>query len=57
MIFIGFIVGAISMGVYGTSGDAMMHCFLLDEEVNDVPRQQHPALQSFLNEERGEKKK
>jgi hypothetical protein len=56
MVLIGFIVGAVSMGVYGTSGDAMMHCFLLDEEIHDVPRQSHPELQSFLNEEREEKK-
>ena len=56
MILIGFIVGVISMGVYGTSADAMMHCFLLDEEIHDVARQSHPALSNFLNEEREEKK-
>ncbi len=56
MVFIGFIVGCISMGVYGTSADAMMHCFLLDEEIHDVPKQSHPALADFLNEEREEKK-
>jgi hypothetical protein len=56
MVFIGFLVGSISMGVYGTSGDAMMHCYLLDEEIHDVPRQSHPALQGFLQEERQEKK-
>jgi hypothetical protein len=41
------------MGLYGTSGDALMHCFLLDEEINDkMPKHTPTELQSFIKEER-----
>ena len=53
MGFIGFIIGAISMGIYGMSGDAMMHCYLLDEELNDkLPKHTPTELQDFIKQER-----
>ena len=53
MGIIGLIIGAISMGIYGTSGDAMMHCFLLDEELNNkTPKHTPEELQTFIDEER-----
>jgi hypothetical protein len=53
MGLIGFLIGAISMGIYGTSGDAMMHCFLLDEELNDkMPKHTPTELQDFVKAER-----
>jgi hypothetical protein len=53
MGMIGFIVGAIFMGIYGTSGDAMMHCYLLDEELNDkMPKHTPTELQDFIKAER-----
>lgn len=53
MVMIGFIIGGISMSVFGMSGDALMHSFLLDEELNDRNPQNSPdELQSFINEER-----
>jgi hypothetical protein len=38
MVFIGFIVGTVYIGIYGVSSDAMMHCFLLEEELYDGVR-------------------
>jgi len=53
MGMIGFIIGSISMGIYGTSGDAMMHCYLLDEDLNDkLPKHTPTELQAFVKAER-----
>lgn len=56
MVFIGFVVGAITMSLYGMSGDAMMHCFLLDEELNGNPEHAPEELHNFMNTEREAKK-
>jgi hypothetical protein len=56
MGFIGFVMGVIFMAIYGTSGDAMMHCFLLDEELNGNPKLTPEELQTFMDDERGPKK-
>lgn len=53
MGFIGFVVGVVCMSIYGTSGDAMMHCFLYDEELhNKNPKFTPVQLQKFIDEER-----
>ncbi len=53
MGLIGFIVGAVCMGIYGTSGDAMMHCYILDEEINDkIPKNSSDKLKEFVDRER-----
>ena len=53
MAIIGFLVGSVSMGIYGTSGDALMHCFLLDEELNEkMPKHTPTELQDFIKAER-----
>lgn len=53
MILIGFIVSVVSMGIYGTSGDAMMHCFLLDEELNErIPQHTPDKLRDFMKDNR-----
>ncbi len=53
MGFVGFLIGVISMSVYGVSGDSLMHCFLLDEEVNEkMPKHTPKELQSFIDAER-----
>lgn len=53
MVMIGMIVGSVFMSIYGMSGDALMHSFLLDEELNSGNPQNTPdELRSFMNEER-----
>lgn len=49
---IGFIVGAVSMGIYGTSGDAMMHCYLLDEEINSTAKNCKNSFSEFVHKEK-----
>lgn len=53
MFLIGWVIAGVSMNLYGISGDAMLHCFLLDEELNNkVPKHSPPELQGFIKEER-----
>jgi hypothetical protein len=53
MGMIGLLIGAVSMNLYGMSGDAMMHCYLVDEELNNrVPKHSPQELQNFIKEER-----
>ena len=40
------------MNIFGTSGDALMHSFLLDEELNKGQAKAFPELQKFMNDER-----
>ena len=50
---VGFLVGCVSMNLYGMSSDAMMHSFLLDEELNQkMPKHTPEELQNFIKEER-----
>ena len=51
-IIIGFIMGLVTMNIFGTSGDALMHSFLLDEELNKGQAKAFPELQKFMNDER-----
>ena len=51
-IIIGFILGLVSMNIFGTSGDALMHSFLLDEELNKGQAKAFPDLQKFMQDER-----
>ena len=53
MGLIGFIVGSVCMGFYGTSADAMMHCYIFDEEINDkIPKNSGDKLKEFVDKER-----
>jgi hypothetical protein len=51
-IIIGFILGLVTMNIFGTSGDALMHSFLLDEEINKGQAKAFPELQKFMKDER-----
>ena len=51
-IIIGLILGLVTMNIFGTSGDALMHSFLLDEELNKGQAKAFPELQKFMNDER-----
>ena len=51
-IVIGFILGLVTMNIFGVSGDALMHSFLLDEEINKGQAKAFPELQKFMNDER-----
>ena len=49
---VGFILGHITMSIFSMSGDALMHSFLLDEEINKGQPKAFPELQKFMNDER-----
>ena len=49
---IGFIMGRVSMSIFSVSGDALIHSFLLDEEINKGQPKAFPELQKFMNDER-----
>jgi len=49
---IGFILGKVTMSIFSVSGDALMHSFLLDEEINKGMPKAFPELQKFMSEER-----
>ena len=49
---IGFFMGNISMSIFGISGDALIMCFLLEEELNYGQAKSFPALQKFMKDER-----
>ena len=52
MTFIGIIIGYVSMSVFGMSADALMHSFLLDEEINKGQAKAYPELAKFMSDER-----
>ena len=52
MVFIGLVIGNVSMNVFGMSSDALMHSFLLDEELNKGQAKAFPELQQFMSDER-----
>ena len=49
---IGFVMGRVSMSIFSVSGDALIHSFLLDEELNKGQPKAFPDLQKFMSEER-----
>jgi hypothetical protein len=49
---IGFIIGRATLSIFSVSGDALIHSFLLDEEINNGQPKAFPELQKFMNEER-----
>ena len=49
---IGCFLGTISMSIFGISGDALIYCFLLEEELNFGQAKAFPELQKFMRDER-----
>jgi len=49
---IGCFLGSITMSIYGISGDALIYCFILEEELNYGQAKSFPALQKFMRDER-----
>ena len=49
---IGFVMGRVTMTIFSVSGDALIHSFLLDEELNKGQPKAFPDLQKFMSEER-----
>ena len=49
---VGFIMGRVTMSIFSVSGDALIHSFLLDEELNKGQPKAFPELQKFMSEER-----
>ena len=52
MVMVGLIIGLVSMSVFGMSADALLYCFLIDEEINKGQAKSMPALQKFMSDER-----
>ena len=49
---VGFIMGRVTMSIFSVSGDALIHSFLLDEELNKGQPKAFPELQKFMSDER-----
>ena len=49
---IGFVMGRVTMTIFSVSGDALIHSFLLDEELNKGQPKAFPELQKFMSDER-----
>jgi hypothetical protein len=56
MLVVGYVIGHLVMSIYSMSGDSLMHCFLLDEDVNQGVAKSHcpEQLRKFMSEERDE---
>jgi hypothetical protein len=55
MLLVGWIVGVITMNIYGISGDSLLHCFLVDVDLNKTALKatSHlPELKEFIEEEK-----
>jgi len=55
MCLIGMVVAAFFMNVFSISSDAMLHCFILDEELSENGQATHnppEELSDFINNER-----
>ena len=52
MVMIGFVIGMVCMSVFGSSSDALIHAFLLDEEINKGQPKNFPELQKFMEDEK-----
>jgi hypothetical protein len=51
-ILIGYIIGALFINIYGNSADALMHCFIVDCEINRDPQHSPEPLREFVEEEK-----
>ena len=49
---VGFVMGKVTMSIFSVSGDALIHSFLLDEELNKGQPKAFPELQKFMSDER-----
>ena len=49
---IGCFLGTVCMSIFGISGDALIYCFLLEEELNFGQAKAFPELQQFMRDER-----
>ena len=49
---IGLVMGIVTMSIFSVSGDALIHSFLLDEELNKGQPKAFPELQKFMSDER-----
>ena len=49
---VGFVMGRVTMSIFSVSGDALIHSFLLDEELNKGQPKAFPELQKFMSDER-----
>ena len=51
-MLIGYIIGALFINIYGNASDALMHCFLVDCEINRDPQHSPEPLRAFVEEEK-----
>jgi len=51
-VLIGYIIGSIFISIYGNASDALMHCFLVDCEINRDAQHSPPELRQFVEDER-----
>ena len=53
---IGFLIGSIFVSIYGNASDSLLHCFLVDCDINTDAKYSPTELRSFIEEERENKK-
>lgn len=51
-ILIGWIIGSLFISIYGNSCDALMHCFLVDCDINRDPKHSPEPLRKFVEDEK-----
>jgi len=51
-LLIGWLIGSIFISIYGSSSDALMHCFLVDSEINRDPKHSPEELRKFVEDEK-----
>lgn len=51
-LIIGYIVGTVFISIYGNACDALMHCYLVDKDINRDPKHSPPELRSFVEDEK-----
>lgn len=50
---IGYLIGSLFISIYGNACDALMHCFLVDSEINRDPKHSPEQLRKFVEDEKG----
>jgi hypothetical protein len=51
-ILVGYVIGSVFISIYGNAADALMHCFLVDCEINRDPKHSPEALRAFVEDEK-----
>lgn len=51
-VLVGYLIGSVFISIYGNAADSLMHCFLVDCEINRDPKHSPSELRDFVQEEK-----